>query len=940
MLLDYSTMHPGFTSKCSDCNGLLPDYQKDRIPVKLSIDKQTQKESEELTVNTDIFSGSADFSFDFHADDSSADLAVRNTEKKDRNDDTVKIKTACRACISNCGVVATVKNGRVVHLEGNPEDPMSKGRMCAKGLSGIQALYNPNRNKYPLIRVGERGENRWKRISWDEAINIIADKLMEARRDYGAESVFCSTGGGGNPEFWSISRFCNIFGTPNWFEPGCAQCYLPRMAVYQMMYGGTNASIADSNAQEIYFAKDTKMKCLCLWGADPSYSSPACGGGAVCDLRAAGVKTVVIDPRMTPDAAKADVWLQLRPGSDVALQLAWIRYIIENRLYNHDFVLRWTNLPYLVNTRTGLLFRAAVSNDSRTPDTFMVWDQNSGSAAPLPYPWDESLDPALEGTFVIDGETYKTGFTLLKERVEEYTLKKAAALCWLPEDLIEKAIRTFCENTPGGLCIGVATDQSPNSAQAAMAACIIDLLMGNVEQPGSLLQRFGTAGATNMIGYCVPPAPSRLPDEQLKKRLGGNEYKGLHMWLAGHAPSILQAIETGKPYPLRVWLERSGNKLVNVADAKRWAEASKKVPFIVHMYMYPTSFSAYADMLLPTEEWLETDMIVESCNKLMARQAVTHIWEAIDETVIWSKIAKRCAELGHEGCRKAFDPEYMGSDLPYWNNMEELLNANLKNTGFTWDELKKKAPVEYMSEKEYRSYYIYRKTDPETGKPKGFPTPSKKCELYLESMITLGRTGKPFAHCELPPASHDYDPLPYYLEPFESPLPGSEMAKEFPLVMTNGRLPYFHYGTLRNTPYTREIYPAPEVWINPADAEKYGIEDNEWVWVESQRGRVRGIANITAGIGRGAVYMERYWAPENLNKETHGWKEMNVNVLARSRAPYNDVFGTYTLRGYLVKVYKAEEGAPEGVWLEPKEFRSWLPQPSDRTPDITKEERS
>lgn len=890
-------------------------------------------------MNTDTFIKSINFAFSFKADKNSSKLSVLENSILENNDSIKKVKTACRACISNCGVIATVKNGQVVYLEGNPEDPMSKGRMCAKGLSGIQALYNPNRNKYPMIRVGERGENKWKRISWNEAIDIISHKLMEAREEYGAESVFCSTGGGGNPEFWSISRFCNIFGTPNWFEPGCAQCYLPRMAIYDMMYGGTNSSIADSNAQEIYFAKDTKMKCLCLWGAAPSYSSPACGGGAVSDLRAEGIKTVVIDPRMTPDAAKADVWLQIRPGSDVALQMAWIRYIIEHNLYNYDFVLKWTNMPYLVNTKTSMIWCSEISNDKNIPNTFMVWDKKTNSAKPLAYPWNEEYDVALDGTFEINGEVYKTGFTLLKERVEEFTLEKAAKICWLPEDLIEKAIKTFAENTPGGLCIGVATDQSPNSAQAAMGAAIIDLLMGNVEQPGSLLQRFGSAGATNMIGYCVPPAQSKLPDEQLKKRLGGTEHKGLHMWLAGHAPSILHAIETGEPYPLKVWLERSGNKLVNVADANRWAEASKKVPFIVHMYMYPTSFSAFVDMLLPTEEWLETDMIVESCNKLMARQSVTHLWETMDETVIWSKIAKRCAELGHEGCQKSFDPEYMGDDLPYWNSMEELLDANLKNTKFTWKQLKEEAPISYMSEDEYRSYYIYKQEDPLTKKPKGFPTPSKKCELYLDRLITLGRTGQPYAHCELPPASVDYDPLPYYIEPHESPLEGSEIAKEFPLVMTNGRLPYFHHGTLRNTPWTREIYPAPEVWIHPVDAEKYGIEDNEWIWIESQRGKVRGIANITPAIGQGAVFMERYWNPETLNTKTHGFQEMNVNVLARSHAPFNDVFGTYTLRGYLVKVYKAKEGAPEGVWLQPKEFKSWLPQPSEQTIDITKEDK-
>ncbi len=875
------------------------------------------------------------FSIDLSEEKVAAQFVKNETDAKSSGDEVKRIHTACRACISNCGVIATVKNGRVVSLEGDPADPMSKGHMCAKGLSGIQALYNPNRNKFPMIRVGERGENKWKRLSWDEALDIIADKLIEAKRDYGAESVLCSTGGGGNPEFWSISRFCNIFGTPNWFEPGCAQCYLPRMLIYTMMYGGADASIADSNAREIYYPDSTPMKSLVLWGAAPSYSSPAMGGAAVNELRAHGVKTIVVDPRMTPDAAKADVWLPVRPGTDVALLMSWIRYIISEEVYDKEFVLRWTNLPYLVNTETKLFWREKQGAGPGDPDTFMVWDKKTGKAQPLEFPWNEDLDVELDGTYEIDGVVYKTGFALLRERVEEYTIEKAAEICKLPADQVLKSVQTYVENQPAGICIGVATDQSPNSTQAPMASCTIDMLMGNVERPGSLMHRFRDSGVFN-VGYCVPPAPSKLPDEQLAKRLGGNEYKGLHMWLAGHAPTILEAMETGEPYPIRVWLERSGNKLVNVADSNRWAAASKNVPFIVHMYMYPTSFSMYADMLLPTEEWLETDMFQETCNKLIARQAVTHLWETVDETMIWSMIAKRCAEKGDVECQKAFDPEYMGDDLAYWDSTIELLDKCLIKKNLTFEELKANSPMEYISEEEYRSYYVYKETNPATGKPMGFATGSGKCEIYMESLINLSRTGKPFANCELPPASHDYDPLPFYIEPEESPLDTEGLAKDFPLVMTNGRLPFFHHGTLRNTPWTREMCPVPEVWVNPKDAAKYGIEDDTWVWVESQRGKVRGVAAVTSGIAEGSVYMERYWAPENLDSKTHGWQEMNVSVLARSRAPYNEVVGTYTLRGYLVKVYPAPEGAPEGVWTEPKQFSPWLPKSVDPSPDMTK----
>jgi hypothetical protein len=353
----------------------------------------------------------------------SGGLIKSETSQKEEPSEEKIIKTACRACIANCGVIATVKNGRVIKVKGNPEDPMSKGSMCAKGLSGVQALYHPSRNKYPLKRVGKRGENKWKRISWDEALETIAEKLMETKEKYGAEAVFASTGGGGNPEIWSIARFCNIFGTPNWFEPGCAQCYLPRVLAYTMMYGGVDPSIADSNALELYFPDDTPIKSLVLWGTAPSFSCPASGGGAVVDLRAKGVKTVVIDPRLTPDAAKADVWLPIRPGTDVALMFGWIRYILENKLYDEDFVMKWTNLPYLVDVKTNMLLRAEESNNPDIPDTFMVWDTKTNSAQPLEYPWNDELLPALEGSFMVDGVECKTGYQLLKERVEEFTLE-------------------------------------------------------------------------------------------------------------------------------------------------------------------------------------------------------------------------------------------------------------------------------------------------------------------------------------------------------------------------------------------------------------------------------------------------------------------------------------------------------------------------------------
>ncbi len=843
-----------------------------------------------------------------------------------QENETKIVKTCCRACIHNCAVLAHVRNGRVVKLEGNPEHGMTHGAICAKGLSGIQALYHPNRNKYPMIRVGKRGENKWKRVSWDEALDILAHKLMDARAKYGAESVMCSTGGGGNPNFRSIARFCNIFGTPNWYEPGCAQCYLPRTLAFGIQYGGPSTSIADEACLDMY-NPNIRFKNVVSWGTDVSYSCPAGGGRMMADMRAHGVKTVSVDPRFVPDAAKADVWLPIRPGTDVALLMAWIKYIVDNNLFDREFTLKWTNLPYLVNAKTKMFLHGNDLDPKGNPKDYVVWDKKTGKAQPLTYPWNDAYDVELDGTHVINGVECKTGMRMLRDRVEPWTIEKASKICFLDPKKVVEAIKIFADG-PGGLSLGVATDQFPNSVEAAKCAVILNSIMGYVEKPGTMMQRFPQPGCAP-ANSLAPRAGHMLPQGQLTKRLGSNEHKGLLQWSAGSPQAHLQAILTDKPYPMKVWIERSGNKLGVLGNAKSWIPALQKMDYIVHMYMYPTSFTNYADMVLPTTEWLETNHIVETLNKLFARQQVVHLWETQDECLIWSWILLRCADLGHENCIKAKDPKIMGAELPLWRTMEELLDAKLKKHGLTWKEfITNKNPYTWIPEEKYYSYKVYERTNPKTGKPIGFHTPSGKIECYGEVYIELGRTGKPYANQPLPPASHDYDPLPFYMEPKESPL--RPMAKDFPLTMTNGRLPMYHHGTLRNNPYLRELYPVPEIWINPVTAKKYGVSHGDWTWVESKRGKIRAVARVTEGISPMTVYMERFWLPENINKKTGGWQEVNVNVLSDNTPPYNEVVGTYTLRGYQVRISKADS-APEGAWTKPEQFKPWMPQPSDPT---------
>ena len=879
-----------------------------------------------------------------------------------------KLRTLCRACLNNCGMIATVKDGKVVKLEGDPDDPINKGGVCAKGLAGIQALYNPNRIKYPMKRVGERGSNQWERISWEQAIDEICDVLWEYYQKEGPKSLVCSTGGGGNPQFFSPARFLSVWGGGNFFEPGCAQCYLPRNHMEFCLNGTADTSLADGPVTEVYLPgmlpddKCTPTKCYVMWGVGPSYHGTGSTGRAVTDLRNAGMKTVVIDPRLTPDAARADVWLPIRPGTDVALMLSWMNYIIENDLFDHDFCRAWTNLPFLVHEDTRLTYRASELGLG-TDDEYVVWDQKAGKAVAMPYPFPEdgSIDPAFFGEYELEnGETARTAFQIMKEHVAEWTLEKAAEVCWLEADKIEEAIKLYVEGCPNaGISLGVATDQARNSAQAAQGDAILDILMGCIRQPGSIVQnRPCYVEPCNYVvqpfGLHHPDHPLRMPEEEANARLGYTEHKGLGHWLASHIPSVLTAIETGEPYRPRIWIERSGNKLAMIGNAQRFYDAMMTTELNVHMYMHWTTTSVcLADYVLPTAEWLETNYAQDRLNTYGIRRACTQLYEAVDECMHWSWLAAGLAKRGHQRAIDSFDPEVAGKFYgTYWKTYEEYMDYVGYFVGsfyygtedWDWKTFEAQAPSQYETIEEYaaKSYNSHLFDDPDNpGKPVGFHTTSKRCEPYFDGNILLGLTGAIDGLGSMDPAtdvfplSNNYNPLPYYLEPFESPVEGDPSYDAgYPYVLTQGRTPFFHHGTLRNTPWTRELCSAPETWINPVTAAEIGVEDGDWLWLESKRGHTQGICRVTKSVGPKVIYQERFWNPELLNSDdpNRAWQVMNINLLTQNNdeCPFNDVYGTYTLRGVQINVTKAD-GAPEGVWLEAQDFAPWLPEPTENT---------
>ena len=245
------------------------------------------------------------------------------------------VRSACRGCHGVCQVLVHLDGDRVVRVTGDPESPTSRGYLCPKGKAAPELLYHPDRLTHPLRRAGARGENRWRRVSWEEALGEMAYKFTRIKEESGAEFMAMEQGTGRPHTEWT-SRFSRAFGSPNFVGPGHI-CFLPRVIASTMTLG--RLPVCD-----IYGFGGEKPACILIWGCNITHSGAAdgmCGGMLERALKEAE-RVIVIDPRRIGPAERADHWLQLRPGTDGALALAMINTIVTEDLVDHDFVDRHT----------------------------------------------------------------------------------------------------------------------------------------------------------------------------------------------------------------------------------------------------------------------------------------------------------------------------------------------------------------------------------------------------------------------------------------------------------------------------------------------------------------------------------------------------------------------------------------------------------------------
>jgi len=225
----------------------------------------------------------------------------------------------CGPCHHRCGLKLKIENEKVVSVRGDEDHPMSRGFMCSRGQTILEHLYHDSRLNYPLKRTGDRGTNEWKRVSWEEALDEISEKLGKIREKYGAESLVFSHGTY-RTYGWPIKRFFNLFGSPNIMGTQSI-CRCPSWIVEWTTYGGP------------CFPDVRNTSLIVLFGSHPKDSCPHPAWTGIKRAKEGGVKLIVADPMRNAEAELADIWLPLRPGTDLMIMLSWIKLIIEEKLF-------------------------------------------------------------------------------------------------------------------------------------------------------------------------------------------------------------------------------------------------------------------------------------------------------------------------------------------------------------------------------------------------------------------------------------------------------------------------------------------------------------------------------------------------------------------------------------------------------------------------------
>jgi thiosulfate reductase/polysulfide reductase chain A len=486
------------------------------------------------------------------------------------------VRTVCGACHSECGVLVHVKDGKAFKIEGDPNHPVSKGHCCVKGRAQHEMVHHPSRLTHPMRRIGERGAGKWEKISWDEALDGIAEKLTQLKDRYGIESFATVHGTGPRSSFAYVGLLATALGCPNQVSTDFHICIVPSLVAEHATYG---PMIMHENGPD-----HLSSNCMLLIGANPLAAHPAQGMQILEAMRKRKAKLIVVDPRYTELASRADLWLQIRPGTDAALVLGMINIIIDEKLYDQDFVTKWCH------GFDQLKKRAQEYPVQKVSEITWIPVDRIEKAARL---YATTKPAALYRRVAVEHNTNST-----------QSIRAIASLIALTGNI----------DMPGG-----------------------NLLPNHIPTEVNLFELLGISPR-----FSVSPeiAAKRLGAREYPLTSGLEAPLPFVV-----APLLHQAVRTGKPYPIKGVFLAGGNPL-NMQNVKSvWNSFKDNLDLLVVADFFPVPMAEIADFVLPAATWMEREDVcghLDTLSHMVARQqAIEPVGEAWDDMKIVKSLVKK-----------------------------------------------------------------------------------------------------------------------------------------------------------------------------------------------------------------------------------------------------------------------------------------------------------
>lgn len=756
-----------------------------------------------------------------------------------KNGEAAEDKVVYNWCGGNCGgmmccrLKGIVREGKLVQVkpvEGDPDHPSFKTG-CVKGQTNPQRLYGTKRILYPLKRVGERGAGEWERISWDEAISTIVDKITFYQEQYGDSSVAfwhsfvslgvlsgalstCMPGGARNGLSISLERFLQKTGATI-LTPAADQA-------------GTWASLALGDSMKATAQSELlNSKAILIWGANPIGASRS-AWNFYKKAQENGAKLITIDPRFQISAAQSDLYLPIRPSTDGLLALAMCNWIIDNDLVDWEFMRNESCAPFLLKDDGSYLRLSDLgmepeegSVDAKTGapkkiDAEVVYDEKTQTFGSS----NKVKDPAVKGSFEVNGLTVRTVYDYVYERIKEHTVEKAAEVCDLPIEKIEEVARIYATTKPATIAtvqgVGHYLNSRHNYKNFALLAC----LTGNLGKPGSFINFQQQIEGED---HGTPIGGSTDTSQLIKVEGAKKVFNMTGMYL----PEVLETGKLGsEDLTIKMVYNYQGNPLACDSGRQELIKAIKKLDFFVVADPYMSDTARYADIVLP----------------------IALTWEKEDAAGGFSMFEKAVEPAGE--CKADMDVFRMLADkmgLPdlYDKTDEEYMRAALdtpfnKANGFTYDDYKEKG-------------FLVKFADQVQSAPAA-PAPKVRYTFYLEKPQAKNPTARVM--------DREIESRPYWEEPLESSVNSPEY-KKYPLFGFSVHEIYHGQSAFVDVPWLNELRPEPRIEIHEEAAKARGIKQGDTVRVFNDRGFFVCKAVVTKGIRPDCVLLPHGWQTDD-----------------------------------------------------------------------------